>query len=162
MIAPALPLDGSADAYLWRPRRQERPAVLARKYSTWWLKALFIAYLVSLAFVVFLPAREASTVTGFVGVIAGWLSFLGLPPDAAGIGVEFVANIVLFVPFGAFVRLLRPGLWSWWTLALLAAASSGTIEVLQLAIPGRVTALSDVIANTLGALAGLAVAKRLA
>jgi glycopeptide antibiotics resistance protein len=134
--------------------------VFARQYATWWLKALFIAYLVALAFVVFLPAREASTVTGFVGVIAGWLSVLGLPADAAGIAVEFIANIVMFVPFGAFVRLLKPTLWNWLPMALLAAASSGAIEVLQLLIPGRVSALSDVVANTLGALAGLVVAKK--
>ncbi|MFJ6535642.1 VanZ family protein [Paenarthrobacter sp. NPDC091711] len=135
--------------------------MLARQYATWWLKTLFIAYLVALAFVVFLPAREASTVTGFVGVIAGWLSFFGLPQDAAAIGVEFVANIVMFVPFGAFVRLLKPTL-DFWPVALLAAVSSGAIEVLQLLIPGRVTALSDVVANTLGALAGLVVARKLA
>jgi glycopeptide antibiotics resistance protein len=142
--------------------RQERPEVFARQYATRWLKALFIAYLVALAFVVFLPSREASTVTGFVGVIAGWLSVLGLPQDAAGIAVEFIANIVMFIPFGVFVRLLKPALWSWWPLGLLAAASSGTIEVVQLLVPGRVTALSDVVANTLGALAGLVVAKKLA
>lgn len=136
--------------------------MFARQYATRWLKALFIAYLVALAFVVFLPSREASTVTGFVGVIAGWLSVLGLPKDAAGIAVEFIANIVMFVPFGLFVRLLKPALWNWWPLALLAAVSSGTIEVVQLLVPGRVTALSDVVANTLGALAGLAVAKKLA
>ncbi len=135
--------------------------MLARQYATWWLKALFIAYLVSLAFVVFLPAREASTVTGFVGVIAGWLSFLGLPQEAAAIGVEFVANIVLFVPFGAFVHLLKPTL-NLWPVALLAAVSSGAIEVLQLLIPGRVTAVSDVVANTLGALAGLVIARKFA
>lgn len=136
--------------------------MLVRQYATWWLKTLFIAYLVALAFVVFLPAREASTVTGFVGVIAGWLSVLGIPQEAAGVGVEFMANIVMFVPFGVFVRLLKPTLWKWWPLALLAAASSGTIEVVQLLIPGRVTAWSDIVANTLGALAGLVVAKRLA
>ncbi|UKA48997.1 VanZ family protein [Arthrobacter sp. FW305-123] len=136
--------------------------VLARQFSTGWLKALFTAYLIALAFVVFLPAREASTVTGFVGVIAGWLALLGIPFDAAGVAVEFIANIVMFVPFGVFVRLLKPTLWNWWPLALLAAASSGTIEVIQLLVPGRVTALSDVLANTLGALAGLAAAKKLA
>ncbi|PRB44962.1 teicoplanin resistance protein VanZ [Arthrobacter sp. MYb23] len=135
--------------------------MLVRQSAAWWLKALFVAYLVSLAFVVFLPAREASTVTGFVGVIAGWLSFFGFPEEAAAIGVEFVANIVLFVPFGVFVRLLKPTL-NLWPVALVAAVSSGAIEVLQLLIPGRVTAVSDVVANTLGALAGLMVARKLA
>jgi glycopeptide antibiotics resistance protein len=136
--------------------------VLAQKYIARWLKALLVVYLVALAFVVFLPAREASNVTGFVGVIAGWLSAFGLPRTAADVGVEFVANIALFVPLGLLVRLLRPTLWNWWPVALLAVVSSATIEVLQLVIPGRVTTLSDVIANTLGALVGLALAKWLA
>ncbi|SDX17099.1 VanZ like family protein [Arthrobacter sp. cf158] len=136
--------------------------MFAPKYTTRWLSAFLVVYLVSLSFVVFLPAREASDVTGFVGVIAGWLSALGLPRNAADVGVEFVANIALFVPLGLLVRLLRPTLWNWWPVALLAVVSSVAIEVLQLVIPGRVTALSDVIANTLGALAGLALAKWLA
>ncbi len=122
---------------------------------------MFGVYLVALALVVFLPAREASTVTGFVGVIAGWLSLLGLPFSAAAVGVEFAANIVLFIPFGAFLRILRPALWSWWAAGLLAIGSSALIETVQLVVPGRVTALSDVVANTLGALLGLAVMKKL-
>ncbi|MFE4196475.1 VanZ family protein [Paenarthrobacter sp. NPDC056912] len=130
--------------------------------TTLWVRALFAAYLISLAFVVFLPAREASTVTGFVGIIAGWLSSLGLPLAAAEVGVEFAANIVLFVPFGAFVRLLQPRQWSWLPVMILALVSSVTIEVVQLVIPGRVTALSDVIANTVGAMVGLAAVKTVA
>ncbi|MDR6987996.1 glycopeptide antibiotics resistance protein [Paenarthrobacter nitroguajacolicus] len=130
--------------------------------ATRWIQVMFGVYLVALALVVFLPAREASTVTGFVGIIAGWLALLGLPFDAAAVGVEFAANIVLFIPFGAFLRLLRPGFWSWWTVGLLAVGSSALIETVQLVVPGRVTALSDVVANTVGALVGLAAAKRLA
>ncbi|QSZ51102.1 VanZ family protein [Arthrobacter sp. D5-1] len=132
------------------------------KVARRWIQVMFGAYLVALALVVFLPAREASAVTGFVGVIAGWLSMLGLPVGAAAVGVEFAANIVLFIPFGAFLRLLRPALWNWWAAGLLAVGSSALIETVQLVVPGRVTALSDVVANTLGALLGLAVMKRLA
>jgi len=127
-----------------------------------WIQVMFGVYLVALALVVFLPAREAGTVTGFVGVIAGWLSLLGLPLETAAVGVEFAANIVLFIPFGAFLRLLRPTRWNWWTVGLLALGSSALIETVQLAVPGRVTAFSDLVANTLGALVGLAVMKRLA
>ncbi|WP_245232812.1 VanZ family protein [Paenarthrobacter nicotinovorans] len=136
--------------------------VVYPKIAHRWIQAFFGVYLVALALVVFLPAREASTVTGFVGVIAGWLSLLGLPLETAAVGVEFAANIVLFVPFGAFVRLLGPGLWNWWTTGLLAVASSALIETVQLVIPGRVTAISDVVANTAGALVGLWLMKRLA
>ncbi|QQQ61671.1 VanZ family protein [Paenarthrobacter ureafaciens] len=123
-----------------------------------WLRAAFVAYLVLLAIVVFLPSKEASTVTGFVGVIAGWLAALGLPFKEAAVGVEFLSNIVMFVPFGLLTTFLWPDRWNWWRTMLLGAATSTFIEVTQLIIPGRVTALSDVIANTAGGLVGAAVA----
>lgn len=119
-----------------------------------WLLFAFAVYLVALGLVVFLPAREAGTVTGFVGVIAGWLALLGVPFGPAVIAVEFVANIVMFVPFGLFVRVLWPAVFSWWRVLFLAAAASVFIELVQLLVPGRVTALSDVIANALGGMAG--------
>ncbi|ERI36194.2 teicoplanin resistance protein VanZ [Arthrobacter sp. AK-YN10] len=122
--------------------------------------AAFGVYLVALALVVFLPSKEASTVTGFVGVIAGWLAALGLPFKEAAVGVEFVSNIVMFVPFGLLTTFLWPDGWNWWRMLLLGAATSTFIEVTQLIIPGRVTALSDVIANTAGGLIGAAVARQ--
>ncbi|AMB41447.1 MULTISPECIES: VanZ family protein [Paenarthrobacter] len=125
-----------------------------------WLRAAFVAYLVLLAIVVFLPSKEASTVTGFVGVIAGRLAALGLPFKEAAIGVEFVSNIVMFVPFGLLATFLWPGRWNWWRMLLLGAATSTFIEITQLIIPGRVTALSDVIANSAGALIGAVVARQ--
>ncbi|QSZ52982.1 hypothetical protein AYX19_08240 [Paenarthrobacter ureafaciens] len=70
------------------------------------LMAAFGVYLVALALVVFLPSKEASTVTGFVGVIAEWLAALGLPFEEAAVGVEFVSNIVMFVPFGLLATFL--------------------------------------------------------
>ncbi|MFJ4167894.1 VanZ family protein [Paenarthrobacter sp. NPDC089714] len=123
-----------------------------------WLQAAFAAYLVALALVVFLPSKEASTVTGFVGIIAGWLAAVGLPLKEAAVVVEFVSNIVMFVPFGGLVRLLWPRRWNWWRILLLGAATSTFIELTQLLVPGRVTALSDVIANTAGAVIGAAAA----
>ncbi|MGJ3189265.1 VanZ family protein [Paenarthrobacter sp. FR1] len=122
-----------------------------------WPGAAFAAYLVALAFVVFLPSKEASTVTGFVGIIAGWLAALGLPYKEAAVTVEFVSNVIMFVPFGGLVRWLWPDSWNWWRILLLGAASSTFIELTQLLIPGRVTAVSDVIANSAGAMVGAVV-----
>ncbi|WOC60205.1 VanZ family protein [Paenarthrobacter sp. AT5] len=45
-------------------------------------------------------------------------------------------------------------------MLLLGAVTSTFIELMQLLIPGRVTALSDVIANTAGGLIGAAVARQ--
>lgn len=83
---------------------------------------------------------------------------LGLEPGY--VALEFVANIALFVPFGllirvAFARLPR------WGVAALGFVTTVTIEIVQSAIPGRFSTVSDVVANTLGTLVGLWLARRL-
>jgi glycopeptide antibiotics resistance protein len=64
-----------------------------------------------------------------------------------------VGNLLLFVPFGAALCLRR------WKLAAAVAVAfvlSVSIELTQLAVPGRTTSTDDVIFNTLGAAAGWA------
>lgn len=67
---------------------------------------------------------------------------------------DAVANLLLFAPLGL-------GLAAWGVrsrkVVLLACLLSIGIELLQLGIPGRETALGDVIFNTLGAAAGAAI-----
>lgn len=71
--------------------------------------------------------------------------------------LEFTANIVMFMPLGFFLGLLlgrgwAPGL-------LLLPALSVLIEGSQLYfLPGRVAAMSDVVANSTGGWIGLLVA----
>lgn len=60
-------------------------------------------------------------------------------------------NVVLFVPLGAGLALLTS--WSWWRVALAAAAASTVVELLQLVLPRDPDPL-DVVTNTLGALVG--------
>lgn len=122
-------------------------------------RGVFALYVVALLLVVLLPADDARHVTGFVSVIADFLSTFGIPRQPAEVAVEFLSNIVLFMPWGFFLRLLsRPGFPSW-AVVLSGAVLSTAIELLQLVIPGRVTALSDIIANTLGTVAGVLVLK---
>lgn len=63
----------------------------------------------------------------------------------------FLLNIALFIPFGA--ALVRPG--SRWRVVLgalaLGAALSASIEIVQLAIPGRYTSFADFLSNSVGA-----------
>jgi hypothetical protein len=66
---------------------------------------------------------------------------------------DIVRNWLLFVPLGA--ALLACGLRDGQTLAV-GAGLSLCIEILQLAIPGRESALSDVFANSLGTGSGIA------
>lgn len=71
--------------------------------------------------------------------------------------IELVANIVLFVPFGAMIMLASPRVrWGWVVGGGLI--TSGCIELVQaVALPGRTGSLQDVVANTLGAAVGAAV-----
>lgn len=68
-------------------------------------------------------------------------------------GVDIVLNVLLYVPIGAGLALLRraPG-----HVGLIAFAIASVIETLQVnVIPGRFASISDVITNTLGALLGM-------
>jgi len=70
-----------------------------------------------------------------------------------------VDNVTLFVPFGAALAALlcrrRAG-----TVLLLAALVSVSVESFQWAFPsGRIANTADVIANTVGAAAGIALAR---
>jgi len=114
-------------------------------------------YLVLLAFVVFLPAREAGRVTGIVGWLAEALATLGVPRDPAAVVLEFLANVVLFAPLGVLLVLAFPGV-RWWAVVLAGFLLSVGIELVQLAIPSRVSSVSDVVANTAGTALGLLLA----
>jgi glycopeptide antibiotics resistance protein len=79
-------------------------------------------------------------------------SKLRLDPTADLEGLHMLGNIVLFVPFGGFLALLRV---SRPKAIFIAAILSAVIEALQLLfIEGRYAATSDVILNTAGAALG--------
>lgn len=77
-----------------------------------------------------------------------------------GLTVEFAANIALFVPLGLLLRLALPRA-GWLGAALLGGAISVAIEVLQVLGP-RVSDPRDVVANSIGAVAGALVAATVA
>ena len=73
---------------------------------------------------------------------------------------SFVLNVIMLIPFGAFVPLLWRTADSVRRLALLAALSSAGIELSQFLLgvtlgSRRTVDINDLIANTLGALIGL-------
>ncbi|HEY0259299.1 MAG TPA: VanZ family protein [Lacisediminihabitans sp.] len=71
--------------------------------------------------------------------------------------VEFLANVLLFVPIGMFFLLLFGRRW-WFVSVLAGVAMTFAIEIAQLAVPGRVTDIRDIVANSAGTVVGVAVA----
>lgn len=71
--------------------------------------------------------------------------------------VEFLANIAMFVPIGVFLLLLV-GAERWWLALLLPFFLTAFIETAQRDIPGRISDPRDVLANTVGGMAGVVLA----
>jgi len=70
--------------------------------------------------------------------------------------IEFVGNILMFVPLGIFAALLLPRK-AWWVLLLMGTAFSVSIELFQAQfLPGRFPEVRDVISNSTGFLIGAA------
>ena len=80
-----------------------------------------------------------------------------LATDAAGPSapLEVVANLLLFLPFGAYLRLLAPTR-PWWALAGVVAGASLTLEVTQYVLAIGRSDTTDVVVNTAGGVVGLA------
>ncbi|MFB7891620.1 VanZ family protein [Microbacterium sp. NPDC056044] len=93
--------------------------------------------------------------SGIVNKIGDWLSdTFGL--DWFGTGwIEFGANILMFVPLGFLLTLLFRHPWYGVALALALSAAA---ELAQVVIPSRQPTLRDILANTLGAALGAALA----
>lgn len=99
------------------------------------------------------PTIAGAEVDGFVRRLvrqlqavpgAGWITYSG---------VEFTANVAMFVPLGVLVLAWRG---RWWHGILGGLAVSAAIETWQLLfLPTRVADVRDLVANTIGAAVGV-------
>jgi hypothetical protein len=80
--------------------------------------------------------------------------FVATSHAGASAPYEVLANVLLFVPFGVYLRLLAPSA-TWWRLAGTMAAVSLSLEVGQYVLSVGRSDISDVVANTAGGLLGL-------
>lgn len=117
------------------------------------LRAALAVYLLAVAVITLRPAGPDDGALDVARRVIAWLEGTGLPVTFEG--VEAVANVVMFVPFGVLVGLLlhRP----WWVVVLLGTATSVLIETVQRWLPTRYPTLQDVVMNTLGAAVGVVV-----
>ncbi|WP_343048027.1 VanZ family protein [Cellulomonas humilata] len=116
--------------------------------------ALFIAYLLAVAAITLGPAPAPDETLGIVRATVTWLNAHGV--GVSYDGVEFAANVVMFVPFGVFVRGLLPTRPALLVIAIGAVTSLG-IECAQLLLPTRVSDPRDIVANTLGTWLGVGI-----
>jgi glycopeptide antibiotics resistance protein len=95
---------------------------------------------------------------GFNGSINRFLDVLhrnGVPPWFGYNKLEFSANILMFLPLGFLVAMILPAHF-WWFALVICPALSVTIELTQGALlAARFATVSDVIANSIGALIGI-------
>ncbi|KQX07635.1 MULTISPECIES: VanZ family protein [unclassified Leifsonia] len=80
--------------------------------------------------------------------------FVATATNGANRPFEVMMNLVLFVPFGVYLGLLRP-LWPWWRAGAAVAGTSLLLEIMQFILATGSTDATDVVVNTAGGLLGL-------
>jgi len=113
---------------------------------------LMVVYAAVVAFIVFAPSAEVPSAS----VVMIWraVQALGGPDLITPTVVEFVTNVLLFVPLSFLGSTFRPR-WGWGSWTVVGLATTAIIEVGQAVfLPGRSPQVDDIVANTLGALTG--------
>lgn len=119
--------------------------------------ALGIPFFIGLALLTLTPRRIEESMPNLVDLVLSSAHRLGWQ-SLDFTRLEIIANVMVFVPIGILAFLLVPR--RLWPLAIvLGPALSLSIEVLQrLVLPNRAATLTDVVANSGGALIGVALA----
>ena len=112
-----------------------------------------------LVYVVLLAVALLAPTSGTQSEMASWLRDLGIrlgfsEQTATQDRAEFLCNALILMPASALAALLWPRTtWRDWTAYTFVAAA--LVELTQgLLLPGRTASQADVVANTLGGLAG--------
>ncbi len=123
----------------------------------WWaLLAAYVFYLGCVGYLVFSPVATAPSTA--IDKLMFWFRWMlgieGVTPS----DLEFVLNVVMFVPLTLLGTFLVPRLRAWaWLVVGFAATCS--IEYVQLRfLPERTGSTRDLVSNTLGAAVGLVLA----
>jgi glycopeptide antibiotics resistance protein len=114
--------------------------------------AVAVVYVAVVAFIVFWPAGEMPSSS--VSLLYGLSQDLGAPVQLTPSRIEFLANVVMFVPLSLLGSLLMPQ-WTWSSWVVVGYVATFSIELTQgLLLPDRSATMQDVVANTGGALIG--------
>ena len=119
------------------------------------LALLSIVYLVALGLMTLSPAPPQPSSMGLFQSLLRFFSRHDATAWLTNDPVEFLANILLFVPVGVLVLLMLGRRW-WWVGILVGLVLTLGIETAQQVMPARVSDPRDLVANTLGAALGAA------
>ena len=104
------------------------------------------------------PTPVDEPVSGPLKRLLAGLHQHGLPSVVGYAAVEFSANVMMFVPVGFALALLPPRR-LWWVGVIAGSLLSALIEAAQwLMLPERTPSVSDILANSVGALLGAGIA----
>jgi VanZ family protein len=121
------------------------------------LSLVTFAYLGFVGWVTLTPAANAPIPLALAVRILDALHRRGYLETLTMDRLEFLANVGMFVPVGVFLLLLF-GTGLFWVAGISSFVLTSAIETIQREIPGRVSDPRDVLANTIGALIGIAIA----
>jgi glycopeptide antibiotics resistance protein len=110
----------------------------------------YVVFLLDLALLQFPSRNPPPNFIPLRSIVAGWIA------GGRGFVVNFVGNIVAFLPIGLIPPLACPRRTTAWHVALFCLCLSAMIEVGQYFSGRRVADVDDLILNTLGGLLGYA------
>ena len=121
------------------------------------LWALFTAYLVALVWIIVWKLAVP-----WIGEDS-WrtiklVPFVSFGESGSSAPREVWANLLLFIPFGVYLALLRPR-WGWLRVLLGGALSSAVLEASQWVLAVGSSDLTDVIMNSAGGIVGFALVR---
>lgn len=119
--------------------------------------ALFVVYLGLLTWIV-LWKLQLPWIGGVDRVIK-LVPFIASGGLGSSRPAEVLLNLLIFVPFGGYLRLLAPR-WRWWGPVAVAAGTSLGFETTQFLLAIGSSDVTDVIVNAAGASLGFVLAQR--
>ncbi len=102
------------------------------------------------------PEREgARPIAEVAGRVSGVLGDSGFSGNWGGLGLQFPANVALFIPIGAVLAGLTRGPARWLVFVLFPALPVAIETAQHLFLPGRSPETQDIVANSLGGWLGM-------
>jgi glycopeptide antibiotics resistance protein len=161
-ICPTIPYRGGSPPTTFRLdlRSSTVPGrgSLATGFRVRFVAVLTVLYVLFVLVVTLWPTTVDNGLDPYIDRLLAKLWSKGLPSFVDYGFIEFGANILFFVPVGFLLCILLP--LRLWPLAIVGGGLlSASVETAQgLFLPGRVSSLQDVVANTFGAMVGCVVA----